>query len=388
LLKGIYVRLYPSTGQEAILASFFGSVRFIFNNSLQASKDQYAQTGKGLSGFQMTARLPKLKEEFPWLKDVHSQVLQASCKNLDRAFQNFFAKRAKFPKFKSKHTSRQSIQYPQGVKVADKEVFLPKIGWVKAVVHRELVGEIKTCTVSTDGTGRYHVSILTEDGCEPPSRNDGTVLGIDLGLTDLVTTSTGYKSGNPKHLKQALRNLRKKQKALSRKRKGSNNRRKAKRLVARVHARVANVRKDFLHNLSHEIVRESQATVIAAESLNVKGMQQNKKLAKVISDAGWSLFLSMIAYKCTWEGKTFVQIGQWFPSSKTCSCCGSVQPSLPLNVRAWTCPDCGSVHDRDHNAAINIGREGLKQLAVGATATACGGMRKSRKVRKDLRAAA
>ncbi len=316
----------------------------------------------------MAIRLPKLKLEFEWLKDADAQVLQQSVQHLARAFENFFAKRGKYPRFKSKH-GRQSIQYPQRVKINGSRIYLPKVGWVKCVVHREIVGRMKTATVSRNACGQFFASILTEnDAAMPEVLTVGKAIGIDVGLTHLAVTSNGQKFDNPRHLRKATRNLKRKQQRLSRKLKGSNNREKARQLVARAHERISCARKDYLHKLSRKIVNENQ--VIAVETLNVKGMTKNHKLAKSVSDAGWGMLVSFIEYKATREGKAFVKCDRWFPSSKCCHACGAVCDKLPLNVRAWACPHCGAIHDRDINAAINIRDEGLRILAGGTPATA------------------
>jgi len=331
----------------------------------------YHETGKGLGQFALNKRLPQLKKEFEWLGETHSQVLQSVSMNLSRSFVNFFERRAKYPQFKSKH-DKQSIQYPQGVKIVDgQKIQLPKIGYIKATVHRKIVGKIKTVTVSKTPTGRYFASILTETGIAVPEVSfEGKVLGIDVGLTHLAITSDGSKFDNPRHIAKAAKNLQRKQKSLSRKVKGSNTRNKARILVAKAHEKTANARKDFLHKLSHKIVNDNQVGVIAVEDLNVKGMMNNHGLAKSIGDGGWGIFTSFLKYKAARVGKGFVTVNRFFPSSKACSCCGHVAQSLPLNVRVWTCNQCGTLHDRDINAAKNIALEAQRIIAVGMTGTA------------------
>jgi putative transposase len=331
----------------------------------------YRETGKGLNYHAMSVRLPKLKQEHEWLKDADSQALQQSLQNLSRAFENFFLKRGRYPRFKSKH-GRQSIQYPQRVKLEGSRIYLPKVGWVRCVVHREIIGRIKTVTVSQNCCGQFHAAILTDDGAElPPVSTEGKAIGIDVGLTHLVVTSDGSKFNNPHHLRKAERNLKRKQRSLSRKKKGSKRRDKARRLVARAHERVACARKDHLHKLSRRIVNENQ--VIAVEDLHVKGMMKNHNLAKAVGDAGWRMFINFVEYKAARAGKAFVKCGRWFPSSKACSSCGCIKDNMSLDVRSWTCPHCGAVHDRDVNAAKNIRDEGLRVLADGPSATASGG---------------
>lgn len=371
MFSATHIRLYPTDAQAHCLAVQFGCARWVWNNALALSGDLYRTTGKGLNYHAMAIRLPKLKQELEWLRDADSQALQASVQNLSRAFDNFFAKRAKYPRFKSKH-GRQSIQYPQRVKIDDSRIYLPKVGWVKCVVHRDIVGKVKTVTVSRNACGQFHAAILTDDGEEMPTVSiDGKAIGIDVGLAHLAVTSDGAKFENPRHLRKAEKNLKRKQRKLSRKKKGSKSRDKARKLVARAHERITCARKDYLHKLSHRLVSENQ--VIAVEDLNVKGIMSNHCLAKATGDAGWGMFTGFLEYKAARAGKAFVKCGRWYPSSKTCSTCGSICDKMPLSVRAWTCVQCGTHHDRDINAAINIRDEGVRILAAGAVASASGG---------------
>jgi putative transposase len=319
----------------------------------------------------MAIRLPSLKQEYNWLKDADSQVLQQSLQNLARAFENFFAKRARYPRFKTKH-GRQSIQYPQRVRLDGSRIYLPKVGWTRCVVHRPIVGKFKTVNVSRNACGQFHAAILTDDGTEEPTVSiEGKAIGIDLGLAHLAITSDGTKFDNPRHLRKAARNLRRKQKSLSRKKKGSQRRAKARQLVARAHERIACARKDYLHKLSRRIVNENQ--VIAVEGLHVKGMMKNHKLARAVSDVGWNMLIGFIEYKARRAGKTFVKCDRWFPSSKICCVCGSINDAMSLSVRLWKCACCGAELDRDVNAAKNIRDEGLRILAGGRPAAARGG---------------
>lgn len=345
--------------------------RWWWNRALNETTTTYAETGKGLSREGLNALLPALKKEFTWLGECHSQVLQSVTLNLSKSFINFFEKRAKFPNFKSKH-GKQSIQYPQGTKFVDNPIYLPKLGWVKISLHRPLDGEVKTVTISKNPSGQYFAAILTEqEGEYPTPSSEGNAIGVDLGITDFAITSTGSKYPNPRHIKKHECNLKRKQRKLSRKVKGSNSRHKARKLVARVHQRISNSRQDFLHKLSHKLVNENQ--VIVVEDLAVKNMVRNHCLAKAISDCGWSSFVGMLNYKCERSGKILVKVDRFFPSSKTCSNCYHRVSSLPLDVRQWTCSNCGTNHDRDVNAAVNIKAEGLRLLALGTSATAGGG---------------
>ena len=322
-----------------------------------------------LGQYALNSRLPRLKEEFEWLAETHSQVLQSVSLNLSRSFVNFFERRAKYPQFKSKH-GKQSIQYPQGVKIVEgRKLFLPKLGHFKATVHREIIGKIKTVTVNRDPSGRYFASVLTETGIDVPDVSFiGKILGIDVGLSHLAITSDGSKFDNPRPIAKAAKNLTRKQQNLSRKVKGSNTRTKARILVAKAHEKTANARKDYLHKLSRRLVDENQ--VIAVEDLHVKGMMKNHCLAKAIGDVGWGMFTGFLEYKAARVGKGFIRVNRFFPSSKACSCCGHVVQSLPLNIRAWKCDKCGSLHDRDVNAAKNIAFEAQRIIAVGMTGTA------------------
>lgn len=366
MLKAIKVRLYPTTEQQESLAKSFGCARWYWNYALNACIQHYETTGKSLKLSVYKAYLPQLKVEQPWLKtDCYSSVLQCVAINLDRAYKNFFEGRAKFPKYKSKF-NKQSIQYPQNVAVTRNCLNIPKIGIVKATFHRPIEGKIKTVTISKTSTDKYYASILCEvEGLENQADGDKT-LGIDLGLKDFAIVHDGHqvtKYSNPKHLKRHARNLARKQKKFARKTQGSNSRQKYKKLVAKVHERVSNSRQDFLHKLSRKLVDESQ--VIIVENLNVKGMVRNRKLSKAISDVGWGMFVNFLAYKLERQEGKLVEIDRFFPSSKTCSCCGHIVDELLLDAREWDCPSCHTHHDRDGNAALNIRTEGIRILNNG-----------------------
>ena len=371
MLNATRIRLYPTELQAQSLAVQFGCARWVWNSALALCQETYRATGKGLKYHTLAIRLPKLKQEFEWLKDADSQALQQSLQNLARAYENFFAKRGKYPRFKSKH-GRQSIQYPQRVKIEGKLIYLPKVGWVRCVVHREIVGKFKTVTVSRNACGQFHAAVLTDDGLELPTvSTEGKAVGIDVGLTHLAITSDGSKFDNPRHLRKAQRNLKRKQKSLSRKKKGSKRRDKARKLVARAHERVACARHDNLHKISRKIVDENQ--VIAVEGLSVKGIMANHSLAKATADASWGTLTRFLEYKAARAGKAFVKCDRWYPSTKVCNACGSISDKIPLDIRSWTCAHCGVLHDRDVNAARNIRDEGLRILAGGMPAAASGG---------------
>ena len=371
MYQSVKARIYPTDAQAEQLSQFFGCARWWWNRALNETTTTYAETGKGLSRVGLNALLPALKKEFPWLSECHSQVLQSVTLNLTKAFINFFEKRAKYPNFKSKH-GKQSIQYPQGTKFVDHLIYLPKLGWVKINLHRPLDGEVKTVTISKNPSGQYFAAILTSlEGEYPIPNREGLAIGVDLGITDFAITSTGSKYRNPRHIKKHESNLKRKQRKLSRKVKGSNSRNKARKLVARVHQRISNSRQDFLHKLSHKLVNENQ--VIVVEDLAVKNLVKNHCLAKAISDCGWSSFVGMLNYKCERSGKILVKVDRFFPSSKTCSNCYQRVSSLPLDVRQWTCSNCGTNHDRDVNAARYLKAEGLRILSLGTSETADGG---------------
>ncbi|NDJ21087.1 IS200/IS605 family element transposase accessory protein TnpB [Nostoc sp. B(2019)] len=396
LHKVVQVRLYPSVEQQIQLAQAFGCARWWWNYALNKSIETYKETGKGLSRAALNSFLPALKkaEETLWLADCYSQVLQATTLNLTTAYKNFFEKRAGFPKFKSKH-GKQSIQYPQNVKIVDGEsspeggspsvgnwrtrkgsVKLPgNIGVIKAKIHRPIEGKIKTVTVSKTPSGKYLASILTELEGENPVTCEGKIYGIDLGLKHFAVVTDGEKVSkydNPRHIAKHEKNLKRKQKKLARKQKGSNSRNRYRRVVAKVYERVSNSRQDFLHKLSYKLVSDSQAVIV--ENLHVKGMVRNHKLAKAISDVGWGTFTNFLAYKLERNGGKLVEIDRWFPSSKLCSNCFYQISEMPLDVRDWTCPHCNTHHDRDGNAAANIRAEGIRMLkAEGSAVSAVGG---------------
>ncbi|NEP24446.1 RNA-guided endonuclease TnpB family protein [Moorena sp. SIO3I6] len=377
--KAVKVRIYPTQEQVQVLAQHFGCARWWWNYALNQCIETYKETGFGLKQSALNSMLPKLKKqkETEWLKDCYSQVLQSVSLNLSRAYQNFFEGRAEYPRFKSYH-HRQSIQYPQNVKqVGDCLKFPGKLGVVKAVIHRPLDGDIKTVTISKTPSGKYYASVLIEyesvrgaalKELGVKSSSAPRVVGIDLGIKDFAITYDGEKTSkfsNPKHLAKYEKKLAKKQRIAARKKKGSNGQKKARKIVAKVYERIGNVRQDYLHKLSRKIVDQNQVVVV--ENLNVKGMVRNHKLAKAISDLGWGTFVNFLSYKCDKEGKVLVEIDRWFPSSKTCSNCHYRIKELPLDIRTWTCPSCGTHHDRDGNAAKNIRAEGIRMLSSSGT---------------------
>ncbi len=358
------VRIYPNQQQEIALNKNLGCARFVWNYYLNKTNSQYQETGKGMTYCQMAKDLTQLKKntDYEWLAESTAATLQQALKNLESAFKNFFEKRAKFPKFKSKH-KKQSIRYPESCYLKNKGLKLPKLGIVKAKLSKKIVGKIKSVTVSKTSTGKYFASILFEGDNLIINKNE-LVSGIDLGLSSLVTVFDGettYKVDPIKPTRKYAKRLKRRQQKLSRRVKGSNNRRKAIKEVALVHEKITNTRQDFLHKLSRKLVDENQ--IIVAEDLCLKGLARTK-LAKSIHDAGFGMLLNFLSYKLEREGGKLVQVDRFYPSTKTCSCCGFKNNLIDLSVRDWVCPQCQTHHDRDENAAKNLRTEGLRILAT------------------------
>src|SRR6266508_846636 len=350
--KAFRYRIYLTAEQEQALTAQFGHARFVWNWALALRKAVYKETGKGIGYCKLKRQATALKHqaETEWLKEADSQVLQAKIQDLERAYKNFFEKRTKFPRFKSKRDG-QSIRYPQRFKFDEDSTFLPKVGWVKTKFHRPLEGRPKNITVSKTKTGKYFVSVQCEVAViEQPAR--GGEIGIDLGIKSFLATSEGWKRDNPRHLQQAEKRVKRLQRQVSRRIKGSAGRERARILLARQHEKVANRRVDFLHKLSTRLV--GSYGLIGMEDLNVRGMVKNRRLAKAISTTGWGAFRLMLEYKGEWYGSYVHKVDRFFPSSKTCNNCKYVLDELPLSVREWQCPICGEIHDRDINSAINI----------------------------------
>lgn len=356
--KAYKFELRPTTEQQIMLNQTFGCTRWVYNHFLDEHNKQYKE-GKKTDNYNTQAKkLTALKkqEDTQWLSQVNSQALQQSLKHLETAFKNFFEKHAKYPRFKSKK-HRNSFTIPQHMKLVDNRVFFPKSKTgIKVIVHREVVGEIRSMTFSRTPTGKYFVSILTIQNHEVmPSTNKA--IGIDRGITDLAILPDGKKFPNNRYTKRHEKQLAHAQKHLSRKEKGSNSFEKQRRKVAKIHEKIRNSRNDYLHKVSSYLV--SEYDFLSLETLNVKGMLKNHRLAKHIADAAWSTLKDMIAYKAAWNNKITVFIDTFFPSSKKCCVCNRVNHDLDLSERIWTCK-CGCVHDRDINAAINILLEGLR----------------------------
>ncbi|GFE68495.1 RNA-guided endonuclease TnpB family protein [Chroococcus sp. FPU101] len=372
MLKAYKYRIYPTSEQQNLLIRSMGCCRWFYNYALNLTSSTYKETGKGLSRNDIINLLPTLKKEYEWLAEAPSQSLQQVALDLSSAFLNFFEKRAKYPNFRKKHKV-QSIRFPQQVKLDGEYLTLPKLKKVYCKVSRLPKGQLKSVTVSMTPTGQFYASCLYDDGLLKPAINTkGKAVGIDVGLTSYIVTSNGSKYGNPKYYRKYEEKLAKKQKQLTRKQKSSNNRNKVRVVVAKVHEKIARCREDFLHKLTRKLVDENQ--VIVVENLAVRNMVKNSKLARSISDASWGMFCTMLKYKAEWEGKIYIEVDRFFPSSKTCNICLNQVGSLPLDVRFWDCSNCGAKNiDRDINAARNIRDEGLRILAGGHLATASGG---------------
>lgn len=374
MIKRAYkYRFYPTNEQAELLAQTFGCVRFVYNSILRWRTDAFYQRQEKIGYVGASARLTEIKKdpELAFLSDVSCVPLQQCLRHQQTAFKNFFEGRAKYPTFKSKR-HRQSAEFTRSAfKYRDGKLYMAKsktpmdIRWSRA-----LPSEPSTVTVSKDSAGRYFVSCLCEF---EPSKLPVTpnVTGIDLGLKDLFITDKGERVGNPRHTAKYASKLAKAQRRLSKKKLGSKNRDKARQKVAKIHAKISDCRQDNLHKLSRRLINENQ--VICVESLKVKNMIRNPKLSKAIADAGWGEFVRQLAYKAEWAGRSLVKIDQWFPSSKRCSDCGHTLTSLQLSVRKWVCPECGTHHDRDLNAAINIKAAGLAVLlALGENVSGMG----------------
>jgi putative transposase len=378
------VRLYPTPEQAEFLGRQFGAVRFVYNRALAVKRHRYRVHGQKLSAVHDLKKLlpvAKKSRRYKWLADYDAMALQQACINLDKAFRNFFEGRAKYPRFKRKHGQQSSYHCSGKIAVLQDSILLPKMDQpIRAVIHREVQGKLKSITVTRTPTGKYFAALLFEDGKAKPAPVRGvpedSIVGVDVGLIDLAVESNGRKTANPRFLKRALRNLRRKQRALSRKRKGSRNRAKTRLRVAAAHERLANARHDFQHKLSRRLTDENQA--VCVETLAVKNMLKHPTLARAIADAAWHSLIQKFAYKVERSGKPLVKIDRWTASSKTCSCCLQVKEELDLKERRWTCEGCGAEHDRDLNASANIRRVGILDLrAGGGHVPVCGGLRKT-----------
>lgn len=371
--KAYKFRLYPNKSQEDLLQKHFGHCRFIYNHFLAVKIKHYKETKKTITWVDLANQLPQLKIEFPWLSEVGSQSLQQSIRNLDNAYTAFFRSGTGFPKFKSKHKSRNSFIVPQtnnNIKLdyQSNRLIIPKFlklkskdNSIKCVLHRQISNDevIKQATVSQDKDGKYYVSILVEANKSFPikiERDRTKAIGIDFGVKTFLTLSNGDKIDNPKYLKQSQNKLAKHQNDLQSLDKNTTKHKSKKGQITKLYAKIARQRKDFLDKLSHKLTNDNQIGSIAIENLSIKDMQQKNysPTNRIINDYSWAMFVNMLQYKSDWYGKNLIKIGRFEPSSKTCSNCGNVNHDLKLNNRMWKCIKCNVEHDRDINAAKNI----------------------------------
>ena len=363
MLKSYKYKLKPSEEQIALLNKHFGSIRFVYNYFLNERKKEYEINKNTINYYDNAKSLTELKkqEEYSWLNEINSQSLQYSLKCLDGSYQNFFKFKKGFPNFKSKH-SKNSFSVPQSVKLIDGKLVIPKFKEpINLNLSRSFTGKIKSCTITKTPTNEYFVSILVETG-HIKLEKTGKSIGIDLGIKDFIITSDGYKYKNNRYTKKYQTLLKNAQQHLSRKNRGSNRYEKQRLKVAKIHKKITNSRLDNLHKVSTELIKKYDLIVL--EDLNIKGMIKNHRLSKHISDVSWSKFIELLTYKAEWNDKEIVRIDRFFPSSKTCNCCGYINQNLDLSVREWTCPSCKIKLDRDLNASINILNEGYKSLGT------------------------
>lgn len=374
--RGYRYRIYPTKEQAARIASILGCCRFVYNHFLAVRRDTWTSSKENVTYTQTSSMLTSLKRdpEHLWLAGVDSMALQESLRDLEKAYRNFFEKRTGYPKFKRKHQTEQSYRtrnQSNGIRIEGNAIVLPRLGRVKAKISRLPHGRILNAAVSRTATGKYFVSLCVEEDLVPKP-NAGSETGIDLGIKELFVDSNGFCESNPRYLARYEKQLRREQRSLSRMLdaniKGYDSKRrpiwkrplsecsniqKQRIKVARIHEKIYNCRTDNLHKAANRLVKENQ--IIAVESLNIRGMVRNHHLAKAISDASWGRFLTILEYKAFEHGCEVRKIPTFYPSSQTCSSCGYKNPRVrDLSVRSWVCPDCGAVHERDHNAAKNI----------------------------------
>ncbi len=367
--KAYNFRLYPNQEQKILFAKTFGCVRFVYNKMLAERKEIYEEYKDNKEKLKLPTPA-KYKQEFEWLKEVDSLALANAQMNLQTAYNNFFRdKNVGFPKFKAKHRDKDSYttnNVNNSIRIEGNKIKLPKLGFVTLKQHRQIPNNqiIKSCTISKSPSGQYYISILVEFEQEIKNKqiNFDNILGLDMDMKNLYTDSQGVRAEYPRFYRRMLDKLKKEQRKLSKCQKGSNNRNKQRQKVAKLHQKVANQRKDFLHQTSRKLVNQYDAIII--EDLNMKAMSQTLHLGKSVSDNGWGMFTAFLKYKLDNEGRKLVKIDKWFPSSKKCNECGEINHELQLSDREWVCKECGCVIDRDYNAAKNIRDEGIRLLTA------------------------
>lgn len=364
MIRAYKLRLYPNKEQAILINKTFGCKRFIYNHFLDLKSKLYKEEKKSLSFAQCSKQLTSLKGENDWLKEPDKFALQNTLRDLDTAYQNFFKHGSKYPKFKAKHDRNQSYRTTRSnnnIEFLGNKIKLPKLGKVKCKGYKEIAGKIVNATISRTPSGKYYVSICCDEVEIQPLPKTNSQVGIDLGVKEFAITSNGQKHENPKYLEKSLKKLAKLQRALSRKEKGGANWEKNRVKVARLHEKITNQRKDYLHKLSKKLLEEHD--VICLETLRSSDMMKTKSMARSIGSVSWFEFTRQLGYKAEWYGKKIFKIDSYYASSQNCSICGYQNSEVKnLSLREWACPECKSVHDRDINAAKNILNEGLKQL--------------------------